>query len=315
MPSDEKTARRPRGAEDKSLLKTAFSLFLYGSLLALAYALYRGDFLEIPRIVSSPALGASLVLLFLGFVADVVLWQQTLARAGYGVSLAQALRSAGLSVFGKYIPGKVWTIVGRAGALAAASALPLGGLVTLSLACQLVTLWVGLSIGAVGLLLLEGLHGWGALLLAAWGMLTVVLFSARFHRLGQRILRPVVGSLPRLSPRQILALAPWAAATWLCWAAGFHLAVTSLVTGPVPPGTGLGFPLAATLGIVAVIAPGGLGVREGVLAGYLMLAGLDAVTATTVAVFSRVWFLAGEVFVFASGAIISRPRPSAPRDP
>jgi uncharacterized membrane protein YbhN (UPF0104 family) len=308
MPSDEKTTRRRSSAEDRSILKTGFSLFLYLSLLALAFALYRGDFLEIPQIISYPALGASLVFLFLGFVADVVLWQKTLARAGCGVSLPEALRSVSLSVFGKYIPGKVWTIVGRAGCLAAAGAAPLSGLVTLALTCQLVTVWVGLSLGGLGLLILDGLHLWGALLVCAWVLLTVVLFSARIHRLVQRLFRSLIGSLPRLYPKQILSLLPWSAASWLLWAIGFHLAVSSLVPGPVPLSTGLGFPLAATLGIIAVIAPGGLGVREGILVGYLVLAGLDVVTATTISVFSRLWFLGGEVFVFAAGAMLARPR-------
>jgi uncharacterized membrane protein YbhN (UPF0104 family) len=69
----------------------------------------------------------------------------------------------------------------------------------------------------------------------------------------------------------------------------------------VSPADGLAFPLAATLGIIAVIAPGGLGAREGVLVAYLVLAGQSVADATTVAVAARLWFLAGELALFVIG--------------
>jgi uncharacterized membrane protein YbhN (UPF0104 family) len=71
----------------------------------------------------------------------------------------------------------------------------------------------------------------------------------------------------------------------------------------VPWGVGFGFPLAGTLGIMTLISPGGLGTREAVLVGYLNLAGIPVVDATTIAVASRLWFLGGEIFIFILGWI------------
>jgi len=52
---------------------------------------------------------------------------------------------------------------------------------------------------------------------------------------------------------------------------------------------------------MALIAPGGLGAREGVMIGYLIFAGIPAIEATTIAVVSRLWFLLGEIFIFILG--------------
>ena len=84
---------------------------------------------------------------------------------------------------------------------------------------------------------------------------------------------------------------------------GFYMLVTSLIKMDVPWGVGFGFPLAGTLGIMTFISPGGLGTREAVLVGYLTLAGIPVVEATTIAVASRLWFLGGEVFIFVLGWI------------
>jgi uncharacterized membrane protein YbhN (UPF0104 family) len=70
---------------------------------------------------------------------------------------------------------------------------------------------------------------------------------------------------------------------------------------------GLTFPLAATLGILAIIAPGGIGVREGVLFLFLNSSGaLTVEEATTISVFSRVWFLVGESFLFLIALLMSK---------
>jgi uncharacterized membrane protein YbhN (UPF0104 family) len=79
------------------------------------------------------------------------------------------------------------------------------------------------------------------------------------------------------------------------------------VEEPLPFPIAFAFGLAGSIGIMAVFAPGGLGVREGILTGFLTLAGVDLPVATTIAVTSRLWFLAGELFIFLL-AVVLRPR-------
>ena len=68
----------------------------------------------------------------------------------------------------------------------------------------------------------------------------------------------------------------------------------------------MGFPLAATIGVLAIIAPGGIGAREGILTGYFVLTGIPLETAVTISIASRLWFLIGESLFFIVGLMASR---------
>jgi len=67
-----------------------------------------------------------------------------------------------------------------------------------------------------------------------------------------------------------------------------------------------GFPLAITLGVLAVFAPGGIGIREGVLTVWLHAAGFDLPTATSMAITVRLYTLVGETGMFAMGMIMKK---------
>ena len=58
------------------------------------------------------------------------------------------------------------------------------------------------------------------------------------------------------------------------------------------------FPLSVCFGLIAIFLPAGLGLREGIIIGYLTLAGLDVESATTISFVNRLWFIGGEVFIF-----------------
>ena len=96
---------------------------------------------------------------------------------------------------------------------------------------------------------------------------------------------------------------PWTAINWLLWCAGFYFLILSLTDTPVSPDAGLSFALATNIGILAIVSPGGLGVREAVLIAYLNFIGLSMAEATTISVASRLWFLIGEGALFAAGLI------------
>ncbi|MFC1887849.1 lysylphosphatidylglycerol synthase domain-containing protein, partial [Candidatus Cloacimonadota bacterium] len=93
---------------------------------------------------------------------------------------------------------------------------------------------------------------------------------------------------------------------WAFSTSAFYFFIKALTLVPIPIAAGFTFPLAATLGIIALIAPGGLGAREGVLTVLLNSVGIDIVTATSISVASRIWYLTGELFIFVAGFIIDR---------
>ena len=65
-------------------------------------------------------------------------------------------------------------------------------------------------------------------------------------------------------------------------------------------------PLANNIGIIATFAPSGLGVREGVMIGYLYLAGETVNSASNIAIASRIWFFFVEIIVFLIGLVLKK---------
>ena len=287
-------------------MKSWHKYLVYISLVFLAIALYNANFLKVPQIFSASALTASFIFLFAGFITNAISWKQVLRESNYHIDLSACIAGVGLSIFGKYIPGKIWMVMGRAAYITERNHHSIGTLSAISLNAQFIALWLGLIFGVIGLFLLGGLHLWGWLILCLWVGLTVVIFSRQAHAKAERAIRIFLRkdiTLPRLTVKSTLLVMPWFVAYWAFWSIGFYMLVTSLIKMDVPWGVGFGFPLAGTLGIMTFISPGGLGTREAVLLGYLTLAGIPVVEATTVAVASRLWFLGGEVFIFILGWI------------
>ena len=281
-----------------------YKYFVYISLLFLAVVLYHTNFLEVPKIISLPAILVSFIFLFLGFIIGAVAWKKILKKFNYYVDLNECLAGTGLSIFGKYIPGKIWIVMGRAAYIAERSDYSLGKLSAISLNAQFIDLWIGLILGTIGIFFIGGFHVWGFLTLFMLLGLTAVIFSKVVHNATESILHTVLRKdikIPNLTIKSTILAMPWFTMTWVFWSIGFYMFTTSLTAIDVPWSVGLGFPLAGTLGIMALIAPGGLGAREGVMIGYLIFAGIPAIEATTIAVVSRLWFLLGEIFIFILG--------------
>ena len=80
---------------------------------------------------------------------------------------------------------------------------------------------------------------------------------------------------------------------------------SSIIAYDVPLSVGFSFALACVVAVLALIAPGGIGVREGVLITILIGIGLEKQDAISISVISRLWFLVGEVFIFILASILS----------
>jgi uncharacterized membrane protein YbhN (UPF0104 family) len=289
-------------------MKRYARLLTYVSFVFLVIALYRANYLRIPRFVNLWALAGSIPFLLAGFVMNGVCWQRTLKAAGYPARLDDCIASVGLSIFTKYIPGKLWMIVGRATYVAARTGAPVSRLSSLSLNAQMIALWLGLVFGFAGLVMLRGLHLWGWMVAGLWAVLSAIIFSPYAHGIAEIVLRRLLKkeiSLPQLPWHAAWRVMGWFALYWVCYSAGFYLLVASMLGGFPPLAVGGAYPLAGTLGILTVFAPGGLGTREAVLTGYLRLAGVELARATSIALAARLWFLAGEAAIFLTGLALS----------
>lgn len=286
-----------------------FKVLFYVSLVFVVFALWRGNYLVAPRIHSPPALIGSFGFLVAGFLGTALSWRAILVQSGHRIRYGECVAGMGLSVFAKYIPGKVWVIMGRAAYLSERKSVPLSALSSLSLNAQLLALWTGLVVGGVGLLCVGTTPVLGVAAISLWLVLTALVFTRVAHDVGQTLLTRLLKRqvrIPSLSFREACRVTPWFVATWSLWSIGFFLLAECLVPGHVPWTAGLAFPFAATLGIMALVFPGGLGVREGLLVAYLALIGVPTETAAGIAVASRLWFLVGEVVFFGLGIVAHR---------
>lgn len=290
-------------------MKNLFKWFVYISLAFLLAFLYKADYIVIPEVFSPIALVLSFLFLFAGFSYTAVSWKKILGKSGYSAGMKLCFASTGLTEFGKYIPGKIWSVLGRAYYISNKKAIPLSPLLLLSLKDQFVSLWAGLMMGVVGLYLMEGLHVWGWLVLPLWILLTLAIFNRRFNTCCEFLLKKILKKdieIPNLAMVNILKILPWYVLSWLMWSVGFYLLVMSLLPHNVTWKIAMAFPLAGTLGMFAIIAPGGLGAREGVLVGCLVMAGISTKEAIAISIASRLWFLMGEVYIFLTGMVVDK---------
>jgi len=99
-------------------MKNWFRYIFYASLIFLLIALVRADYLIIPKIYHPLKLILSLLLLFAGFLLNALAWPRLLRQSPFRVKDREGMASHGMSIFGKYIPGKFWVVMGRAEYLA-----------------------------------------------------------------------------------------------------------------------------------------------------------------------------------------------------
>jgi len=288
------------------MLKRVYKYAIYLTLVFLCFKLYKADYLEIPYIYDPSLLALSFLLLFVGFVMVVISEMKFLDRADFAISHEIAFAMIGLSIFGKYMPGKLWMIMGKSGYVAAEKPYPLKALSIAFCHVQVLILWCGIVLGGIGLLFLNGFSASYAVSLAVIVLSTVLLFSKRIQDgcefLVESIFRRRV-PLFFLPPSRVLGLLHWFFGRWVIWGLSFFCLVWGLSESQPPLSTIFCFPLAGTIGIIALFSPGGIGIREGAIVSYLVMAGYDLPRAVTISAASRLWFLIGECFMFVSGQI------------
>jgi len=285
-------------------MKRIFNILLFLSFLFLFIFLVRQDYI-IPAVGNWSFLGFSFLALFAGFYMSTVSWRVALKTHGMSYMGSDALVSHGLSVFAKYIPGKVWVILGRASYLSSDKG-DLKNKSFVSFKEQLIYMWAGFLVSAVPTIMFYGIQWISFLVLIIIAGLTLFLFFEKVHRWILRILGKMVRKqfeIPLVKFRESFPMIGAVLLIWLCWTGGFYLfmlAFSQEITAVMM----FAFPLSVSFGLIAIILPGGLGLREGIIIGYLTLAGLDVEGATTISFMNRLWFIIGELFIFLLAMVV-----------
>ncbi len=240
----------------------------------------------------------------------VVGWQWILRALDIRVTYSVALQAEMASMLAKYVPGGVWTPAARiiwlkrtgveaATPVVLASILLEAGLSAVS----------GVIVFAFGLALIGDADAPVVPLAAFTVVLAVLLHPRVFRWVAVRVFKPFGGiDLPPLPYRTLVGLLGFYAVSWLVGGAAFLFLVRSV-------GGEAGIEAIAFLGgtsavgaivaVLSVIAPSGLGVREGAMYG-LVLAVASSGVALGAVVLNRIAITLVEALLLLVGTIMWR---------
>lgn len=286
-----------------------FKILLYASLPFVIYYLIKFDYLQFKTLqLNYVYLGISIVFLWLGFVFSTVAWNYALKLHKEKTTLRLSLVSHGLSVFAKYLPGKIWVILGRASYVANKTKGKTSKLSYISLKEQLLYILLGLIISFLPTVFFLKEKFWLWLLLATIVGLILLLFIKPIHDFSERLLLLIFKKevkIPELPFILSLKLSGVILFYWALWILAFYFLLLSL-SPDVLFIQSIAFPLSVCYGVLALIMPGGIGVREGIMVAFLIAAGVNEQIAIAISVVSRLWFISGEVFLFSTALVFRR---------
>lgn len=290
-------------------MKKWLKYLVYVSVIFLIYSLWKADYLYVPEVKNFALLVFSVILLIAGYLTKSKVWQAGLKSKNHPVRFHDSVISTGLAELGKYIPGKVWVILGRAGYISGKYSVSTTQASGISLVVQFITIWSGILVALAGIIFIKVPAEWIIALVAGWLLLSFVLFFRPFHKWVTQITSKIIKKeihIPFIEFKEIRPVLHWFFIDWAVRMSGFYLFLLALSGYGMTFAVAAGFPLAVTLGILAVIAPGGIGVREGILVIWLQGAGLELAEATTLAINTRLWALAGEITIFVAAWILNK---------
>lgn len=288
---------------------TAVGVVAFTAVVAyLGQSIHEGR-LAIAQARSGPLL-ASMGLLLAAYAAQAYAWHLLVRAAGGDRSAPADCGRWALSLLGKYVPGKVFHTVGRL-ILYRDSPPGTAGLTAALAAELLLTLTAAACVAAVALgLTADALPPLARPLAAASAVAGVaVTFSTLFDRAAGWLAARALTSTPPAPIARRRRIAPFVLqiASYLLMGAGLYLLAQawqqpSIASLPVVTGA---LCLSGIVGVIAIVVPAGIGVREGALMWLLAPVG-GAAPAAFVAVAARLWLTAGDAVAAAIGAWVVR---------
>ena len=255
----------------------------------------------------------SAFVVWLMYALLIAAWRRMLLGWGRGLDAWSAARIWTVSSLGKYLPGKVWAVAGMA-MMAQRAGIGAGPATGSAVILQVLAIGTGSAIVA--------LTGWATLraVYPGAGVGLVVLLAAAVASVGllfwpaltDRLLRLAAPDAGPVRP-PVRAVMFGIVANSVAWV-GYGSALWLLARGLLPH-AGLGllpaiavFTASYLAGFLALFAPGGIGVREGLF--ILMLQGPIGIgAATALAVASRLLLTVTELGAAAPFLLFPRGRP------
>jgi len=213
-------------------------------------------------------LALSVVVVFLTYAIQIESWRQMLRGWDQRLRYGDATRAWCLAILGRYIPGKVWSVAGlvvlaeRAGVRRSAAAVS-------AFAMQAVVLGTGVVLVAIATPHAASPVLLGGSVVGALALIGVLAWRRSAEWLGK--LADSKSPLPPLPLSAILLSSGLMLLSWATFGLSFWMLIRGLIsTTTVPISAAMGmFALGYVMGIVAVFVPGGIGVRDLALVGFL----------------------------------------------
>lgn len=261
--------------------------------------------------LSGLTLAGAVGMVWLTFAGLAEAWRRMVEGWGASVGWLQGARIWLLSSMAKYVPGKVWALAGMV-VMSERRGIPAWAAAGSALILQVISLGTGAAVVAgSGLALVPSRTVPGTAVLAGLALGSVLLSGAAvWPPLTRRLVAAVAPGADLTHVPKAATLAFGFAANLLAWI-GYGVAFWLFARGTLPSlGLGLGeaigaFTAAYVAGVIAPFAPGGLGVREGVmvlvLRGQVGLAGALALAAVARLGMTLAEVLAAAPFLLRSG--------------
>ncbi len=242
-------------------------------------------------------------------------WRRVLAGWSERMSFPVAARIWALSNLGRYLPGKVWAVAGMAALAQRAGVAPWAATGS---AIILQALAVATAAALVAVTVPAAAPGVG--LLVAFACAAAVVAAVSWPPLARRLLRAVAHLGIREPPPlragavaigTVTTLAGWVAygVALKLWAAGTLIGAGAGLTLPIAVGA---FTASYVVGLLALFAPGGLFVREGVM--FALLEGpLGPADALAIAIGARLLLTVTEIAAALIGIAWPAGRIDVPR--
>ncbi|MGD8628404.1 MAG: hypothetical protein PVH52_04945 [bacterium] len=248
-------------------------------------------------------IAGSFLMLAVLFPAYGRLWQYILARLGYAIAYRESMRIWFLSQAGRYVPGKIWFALGRiylcerAGIPRSTATVAMG----LELALVLASAIIAFGIAAMT----------SPVLARREYLLGLVLVPVVIAAVHPAVIRWVLKKFKRLpadfdlSYPDILKVLVLYVICWGIYGIGFHLIGTAFWVSGAPPGfysTGAAVlpemigvnAIAWAGGLLSVVTPAGLGVREGI-SGVLLSGLVEKPYPSLIPLVARLWVTVAEL--------------------
>ncbi len=302
----------PKKLDKSAVLKIVKTAFGVLAVVFIAWY-FCGNWSEFSETIMNVNLGVfafSMLFYFVYKITLAALFHYITKINGCAISFRKAIPAYLYSILGKYIPGKVFMLAARLTYYKEENA-PLSKVTVCFFIENVCTL-----LGAAMLFILS-LFFFPNELLGNYRWLTILLIAAFFICIHPKIINTVLKMIGKIFKKdlripmkyaQILKVVLMFIGNWLIVGFGFFMLVRS-----VDPSVGWNemlfcagiYGISAIMGILAVFAPSGIGVREGIMLAGLMLI-MPESSAAVVSVISRLWQSAAELILIAAAFTVTR---------